>query len=255
MQPIETIEFWQDEFEVSEQDLEALYERFVEDEKPRTTDELVRQLIERRAKKTEQTRRTRARAEGLVYQPKESYEVGQRLVFPALGEDVTGEVVDLREGRNPEYGPFKVIQVKLDGEKKREFASEFSQPHVLNIEDRPISVDDLYQQFGDLVREPLLEALSTSEDFVRYGDQWVLRGLLPEIHVGYRNIAEAMVVVAGEALPTERLLEEIELPEDIPLETRKLALNQALNGDERFINVGAISEPLWALSYQREEEA
>ncbi len=253
MQPIETVEFWQEEFEISEEDLEALYERFVEDETPRTTGELVRQLIERRTRQAELSRRTQAEAEGVVYQPKGSYEVGQRLVFIALGEDVAGEVVGVREGRNPEYGPFKVIQVKLDGDGVREFASEFPQPHILNIEDKPISVDDLYQQFGDIVREQLLEALANNPEFVRYGDQWILKGLLPEIHVGHRNIAEAMIVVAGEALPTERLLEEIELPEDIPLETRKLALNRALEEDGRFINVGAISEPLWSLSYQREE--
>ncbi|MBS1252742.1 MAG: hypothetical protein MAG451_01784 [Anaerolineales bacterium] len=255
MQPIETVEFWQEEFEVSERDLEKLYERFVEDEVPRTTGELARQLIERRAKKAEQNRRARAEAAGPVYQPKEGYEVGQRLLFPALGEDIAGEIVDVREGRNPEYGLFKVIQVRLDGDRMREFASEFPEPHVLNIDDRPISIDDLSQQFDDIVREQLLEALSSSSEFVRYGDQWILTGLLPEIHVGYRNIAEAMIVVADDALPTERLLEEIELSEDIPLEARKLALNQALSEDERFINVGAISEPLWALGYQREESA
>lgn len=255
MQPIETVEFWQDEFEVSEQDLEQLYERFIEDEEPRTTDQLARQLIERRVEQAEQSRQAQAEAEGIVYQPKESYEIGQRLVFPALGENIAGEIVDVREGRNPEYGPFKVIQVRFNGDGKREFAAEFPKPHILNIEDRPISVDDLYQRFGDLVREQLLEALSSSSEFIRYGDQWILKGLLPEIHIGYRNIAEAMIVIANEALPTERLLEEIDLPEDIPLETRKLSLNQALSEDERFINVGAISEPLWALSYQREESA
>lgn len=255
MQPIETVEFWHEEFEVTEEDLEFLYERFIEDEVARTTETLVRQLIERRTRQAERARQAQMQSEGTVYQPKESYEVGQRLVFLALGDNVVGEVIGIREGRNPEYGQFRVIQVRMDGDGIREFASEFPEPHILNIEDKPISVDDLYQQFGDIVREQLLEALSGNPEFVRYGDEWILKGLLPEIHVGHRNIAEAMIVVAGEALPTERLLEEIELPEDIPLETRKLALNQALTEDARFINVGAISEPLWALSYQREESA
>ncbi len=255
MQPIETTQFWQEEFEVTEEDLESLYEQFVDEEKPRTTDQLVRRLIAGRAKQAERSRQAQAQVEGAVYQPKESYDVGDRLVFPAFGDEVAGEVVDIREGQNPEYGAFKVIQVHLEGDGTREFASEFSKPHVLNIEERPISVDDLADQFGDLVRAQLTEALAEHDEFVRYGDEWILKGLLPEIHVGYRNIAEAMIVVAGEALPTERLLEEIELPEDIPLETRKFALNQALTDDERFINVGAISEPLWALSYEREESA
>lgn len=255
MQPIETLEFWQEEFEVTEEDLEFLYERFVEDEVPRTTGELVRQVVERRTNQAERIRRAQTGSKGAVYQPQETYEVGQRLAFLALGDDVTGEVVDVREGHNPEYGPFKVIQVKLDGNGVREFASGFPRPHILNIEDEPISVDDLYHKFGDIVREQLLEALSGNSEFVRHGDQWILKGLLSEIHVGHRNIAEAMIVVAGEPLPTERLLEEIELPEDIPLEIRKFSLNQALAEDERFTNVGAISEPLWSLSYQQEGTA
>lgn len=252
MQPIETVEFWQEEFEVTDEDLESLYERFIEDEVPRTTEGLVRHLIERQTRQVERARQAQSQSEGVVYQPKEAHEVGQRLVFVALGDNVAGEVIGVREGRNPEYGPFKVIEVRLDGNVMREFASEFPQPHILNIEDKPISVDDLYNRFGDLVREQLLEALAESRDFVRYGDQWILKGLLPEVHVGYRNIAEAMIVVAGEALPTTRLLEEIELSEAIPLETRRFALNRSLTEDGRFINVGAISEPLWALSYQRE---
>lgn len=255
MQPIETVEFWQEEFEVSVEDLEFLYARFIEDEVPRTTDELVRYVIEQQTRQIERARQAQSGSEGAVYQPRETHEVGQRLIFVALGDNVTGEVVGVREGRNPEYGEFKVIEVRLDGNGIREFASEFPQPHILNIEDKPISVRDLQNQFGDMVRDQLLEALAENPEFVRYGDQWILKGLLPEVHVGYRNIAEAMIVVAGEALSTERLLEEIELADDIPLETRELALNQALSEDERFINVGAISEPLWALGYQREGTA
>jgi len=255
MQPIETVEFWQEEFEVSDEDLEFLYEKFIEDEVPRTTDDLVRYVIERQTRQAQRARQAQAQSEGTVYQPKETYQVGQRLIFIALGDAVAGEVVGVRDGHNPEYGEFKVIQVRLDGNGVREFASEFPQPHILNIEDKAISVDDLQNQFGDIVREHLLETLAENQEFVRYGDQWILKGLLPEVHVGYRNIAEAMIVVAGEALPTERLLEEIELPEDVPSETRKFPLNRSLTDDGRFINVGAISEPLWALSYQREGAA
>jgi hypothetical protein len=252
MQPIESPEFWHEEFEVTPEDLEFLYEWFVEDEAPRMTAELVRQLIERRARQAERTRQAQIGSESAIYQPKESYEVGQHLVFLALGDGVAGEVIGIREGHNPEYGEFKVIQVKMNGDGLREFASEFSKPHILNIEHKPISVDDIYDQFGDIVREQLLATLVENPEYIRHGDRWILKGLLPEVHLGHRNIVEAMIVVAGEPLPTEQLLEEVELPKQIPLETRKLALNQALSKDDRFINVGAISEPLWALSYQQE---
>jgi hypothetical protein len=252
MQPIERPEYWQDEFEVTEADLEMLYERFVNEEVPRPTAALVRDIVERRVERAERQRTAQADVNGVLYQPKESYDVGQRLVFPALGEDVTGEITEVRAGKNAEYGAFTVIQVKLDGNGTREFASEFPEPHILNVEDTPVSAENLYDTYGPIVREHLLAALAENSEFVRYGDAWILKGLLPEVHIGHRNIAEAMIVVADEALPTERILEEIDLADDLPLETRKLALNRALSQDDRFINVGAITEPLWALSYQRE---
>lgn len=252
MQPIERPEYWQDDFEITEADLEALYEHFINEEQPRSTAELVRDIVERRVERAERHRRAQADVDGVVYQPKETYEVGQRLVFPALGEDVSGEVVAVRDGDNPEYGAFTVIGVELDGNGRLEFASEFPEPHILNVEDRPVSADQLLEAYGPIVREHLLTALADNPEFVRYGDAWILQGLLPEVHIGHRNIAEAMIVVAGEALPSDRILEEIDLAEDLPLETRRVALDRALSQDDRFINVGAISEPLWALSYQRE---
>ncbi len=254
MQPIEMAEYWREEFEITGEDLEYLYAHFLETGTPQTTAELVRLIIQRRLEQAEKTRQAQLGAEGTVFQPKESYEIGQRLVFPALGNNVVGEVIGIRPGENPEYGDFKVIQVAIEGDGVREFAAEFPLPHVLNIEERPIDAEQLYRNYGDLVREELLRALAEHSEFVRYGDQWLLQGLLAEVHIGHLNIAEAMIVIAGEPLPTTRLLEEIELPEDIPLETRIFSLNRALAEDKRFTNVGAISQPLWALAYQQEEE-
>lgn len=255
MQPIETLEFWREEFEITEEDREHLYAHFLETGVPHTTEELVRLIIQRRVQQVEKTRQAQLTAEGTVFQPRESYEVGQWLVFPALGEGVAGEVIGVRPGENPEYGDFKVIQVALEGDGIREFAAEFPLPHVLNIEERRIDLEQLCRSYGDLVRDAVLRALGGHPDYVRYSDQWLLQGLLADVHVGHLNIAEAMIVIAGEPLPTERLLEEIELPEDIPLETQLFSLNLALHNDRRFTNVGAISRPLWALAYQQEAAA
>lgn len=255
MQPIETEEFWREEFEITEEDLEYLYAYFLDTGIPHSTEELVRLIIQRRVEQAEQTRQTRLAVEGTIYQPRESYEVGQRLVFPALGPNVVGEVIGIRPGENPKYGEFKVIQVAIEGDGVREFAAEFSLPHVLNAEEKPIDVEQLYRDYGDLVRDALLSVLNEHPEYVRYGDQWLLKGLLAEVHVGHLNIAEAMIVIAGEALPTERFLEEVELPEDIPFETQLFSLNLALSKDKRFTNVGAISKPLWALAYQEEGTA
>jgi hypothetical protein len=51
----------------------------------------------------------------------------------------------------------------------------------------------------------------------------------------------------GGPLPTEELLGDLELPEEIPSELRTFSLNYALNEDERFDEVGPAGEVLWFL--------
>jgi hypothetical protein len=85
---------------------------------------------------------------------------------------------------------------------------------------------------------------------VCYGDRWILKALLPEIHAGHRNLAEAIIMLGGEPLPAEQILPELELDEAIPDETQAMALEIALAEDERFRNVGALESPLWTLTTQ-----
>jgi len=135
----------------------------------------------------------------------------------------------------------------------REFAAEFKLPHKLSqvseegglSED--LSVDELYQRYGHYV-EPLLEkTLSASEEFVRFEDRWYLRGLLPEIHVGHLNIAEAMIYETGHPMSAGELLPELGLGAEVPYEAQVFALNHALAQDERFDDVSTTGEPLWYL--------
>jgi len=72
-----------------------------------------------------------------IYLPKEKYEIGRGLVFPALDWQ-KGEVIDTRTGKNPEFGEFQVIQVEFQVIQVqfkegpvREFASRV-EDHILN---------------------------------------------------------------------------------------------------------------------------
>src|SRR5690606_33751240 len=76
-----------------------------------------------------------------LYDPEKTFEVGQRVVFPAM-EFATATVEAVREGDNPQqYGDFSVIQVQFDkpdaieGETVREFASALTVEHKLNASD------------------------------------------------------------------------------------------------------------------------
>ena len=109
----QTPEYWGSAFSVSEEDLEHLLNLFFDDELPRTDDELALALVRRRCQR-EESAVSRELAKGALYQPKNVYEAGQRLVFPAL-DYVVGNIVGVRDGHNPEYGPFQVMLVMFLG--------------------------------------------------------------------------------------------------------------------------------------------
>jgi len=98
--------YWGDEFTVSPDDIQYLSTLLVEDELPRSAEELGRALVLHRCRQ-EEALIERAMSKGTPYQPKRSYEIGKQVVFPTLGYRV-GEVVGVRPGHNPEYGPFQV---------------------------------------------------------------------------------------------------------------------------------------------------
>lgn len=253
---IQTSTYWTETFVVDEGDLEHLTTVFLERETPLATDELARLLVERRLQQQEQALQ-RLLAQGILYQPKQSYTVGQELVFPALGF-VVGTVVGVRPGNNPEYGEFQVIQVEFEGGKRRrEFASSFNQPHRLNTEDgvviqtgdgEHLTVDDVLERYGATVREKLAAALEAHDEFVAVARKWFLKTLLPEVNIGHLNLAEAILDVhGGGPLPTEALLKDVGLPEEINPKLRVFALDYALQHDERFDEVGPTGEVLWFL--------
>jgi hypothetical protein len=252
----QTPEYWGSAFSVIEEDLEHLLNLFFEDELPRSDDELALALVRRRCQR-EEAAVSRELAKGALYQPKNVYEPGQRLVFPAL-DYVVGNIVAVRDGHNPEYGPFQVIHVQFDGDIEREFAANFPYPHRLNeasagtLPDTSGSAlrssEDLYHTYGAHVREKLAEALGQRSEFVWLFGKWFPAGLVADVNIGHLNLAEAVLDVAGGGpLPTEKLLHDVGLPREINQRLQEFSLNYALYKDERFDEVGPTGEVLWFL--------
>ena len=252
----QTPEYWGSAFSVSEEDLEHLLNLFFDDELPRTDDELALALVRRRCQR-EESAVSHELAKGALYQPKHVYEAGQRLVFPAL-DYIVGNVVSLRDGRNPEYGPFQVMCVQFDGKPEREFACNFPYSHRLNEESAGTlpdagnqtlySSEDLYHLHGDHVRAKLVEALQRRPEFVWLFGRWFPAGLVADVNVGHLNLAEAVLDVAGGGpLPTDKLLNDVGLPREINRRLQEFSLNYALFKDERFDEVGPAGEVLWFL--------
>jgi hypothetical protein len=248
----QTLAYWQ-EFAIDDRDLDYLYGLFLEDERPRTSDDLTLSLIRTRCEEEEALIK-RELARGALFQPEKSYEVGEQVVFPVFGYAL-GSVVGVRPGYNPKYSDFEVIQVRFEGEETaREFASKFNYPHKLNREEGELleveglaSPVELYEQHGSDVQRKLLERLWLSDDFVSFRDEWLLKGLLAEIHEGHLNIAEAMLDVKGTPLPAQELLPELDLPAEIAPAAQVFSLNYALAQDGRFDDVGNDGQSLWFL--------
>jgi hypothetical protein len=252
----QTPEYWEREFEVHREDLEHLYDLILERNRPVSTDELALELIRYRCQQEEQ----RLQAElsrGLVYQPRERYAIGDQLVFPAFDYRL-GTVVSIRPGRNPEHGEFDVITVEFEHDASRkEFAANLKTPHKLNRAHDGDNVwevanltppEELYKTHGERVRTLLVEALAHSDfDFVSFEDQWLLQGLMVEVHVGHLNLAEALMEVQGRPLSVQELMTELDLPAETPEPIRMFSLNVALRGDERFDLIRSHDGDRWIL--------
>ena len=194
--------YWGAAFAIEEADLDYLSNLLLEDETPLTTDEMAQAIIRRRCEREAEAAKRQAQGGAAVYLPKETYAIGQPLVFPAM-QFAAGTVVGVRTGRNPDQGEFDVIAVDFgNGGSMREFAARLAQ-HKLNEPVRPAGEDDLkspealFAEYGREIGAKLEARLQANPDTVRIAGRWFPRALLATIHIGHLNLAEAVLDVAG----------------------------------------------------------
>jgi hypothetical protein len=244
--------YWQNRFELTDADVEQIYNHLLEVERPQSADELASVVIEHRVAQEKQE--IKRRLDGrVVYQPANHYEEGDELVFPALGF-AYGTVVGTRPGANPEAGSFTVIRVEVDG-KEREFAADLEYEHALNRNNgsifdalEMIEAEELTDLYGDLVTGRIAAGLEERDAFVRLGNHWFLKALLTEVNVGHLNLAEAVLdMFGGGPLPPEEILPHLDLGDDAPASTQAFSLNYALLQDNRFDEVAPPGKVGWYL--------
>ncbi|MCL4487366.1 MAG: hypothetical protein M1570_04455 [Chloroflexi bacterium] len=245
-------DFW-NQLGSNDADVEHLYGFLLERGTPANSRDLAVNLIEWRVHEEERRLAEIAARRAPVYQPKETYSVGQSILFTALGNR-EGFVRRVRDADNPRLGLFQVIGVQFDDEPNLlEFASSYAAPHPLNQEIAPTAItldltaEQAVETFADKVRGNLVQRLGADKEFVHLGDQWYLKGLLPEINPGYLNLAEAAVEQTGDAMTTGELLKILDLPETEKRSAMRFGLNLALSHDARFEDVGPMNETRWFL--------
>ncbi len=251
-------DYW-NTFELQDEDIEFLYNCLLEKETPLTSREVVAALVEERIRREISAIERQRTSRGVVYFPKEHYEVNQNLVFPAFFWR-QAKVVDVRPGRNPELGEFEVIRVKFEEGGEREFATGLRE-HVLNQPPDLSQVDEsldpqvVLDTFGDTLAERLEGSLENNPNFVRIAGRWFPRALLVDVNPGHLNLAEAVLdMTGGGPLPTSALLEQIDLSSGVNPKLVEFSMDLALQEDPRFDEIGPAGETLWYL-HRLEPEA
>lgn len=241
-------------FEVKDDDIDFIINLLLEREVPLTSDEMASALVEQRLAQLEKEAQEAEQTEHPVYIPAETYKVGQVLAFSEF-EFETGEIVGVREGKNPDLDPFSVIKVAFAGNgSEREFASDLADHILSNPPEPDPEIEELRKpetimaRFGEIIIANLDERLDKVDDIVRIAWKWFPSALVAEITDGHLNLAEAVLdVEAGGPLPTADLLKHVELPESLSTGLAEFSLDYALQEDERFDEVGPAGQVLWFL--------
>jgi hypothetical protein len=252
----QTPQYWQEKFKVSDQDIEAIYHQFLERGRPIALDDIALFIIKRHCDAEELEARSELQ-QGDLYQPKQSYQVDQKLVFAPFNFAV-GTVVSTRQGRHPEHGPFTVIGVDFgDNSPVREFVTDFKQDHPLNAAPEQslaslqglMPPEEIYTTYQDSIRPKIKSALTNNPDFVEFHGNYFLRDLLPEFHEGLFNIADAAIDINNGPLSIDALIEQMGLVEEGQEinDVMRFSISYRLANDERFNDVGPSGQVLWYL--------
>jgi len=251
--------YWGKQFSLTDSDIEQLYNHFLEVEKPQTIEQLSMTLISNRV--DEEIRAIKRAAKGhLVYQPQNEYQIGDKLLFPAMGF-MQGAVSAVREGFNPDEGSFNVITVDVKN-KTREFASSYKATHTLNIDNGvdvldlfDLDADALFKQYGPSVAVKLAQQLGEHSDFIELGSVWFVKSLLVDIDTGHLHLSEAILEMSeGGPLLADEFLPHLDLDPAIGVDVQRFSLDHALINDDRFDNVAAKGQFSWFLHRMEPEE-
>ena len=251
-------DYWET-FDLQEEDIEFIYNHLLEIETPLTPEELVTAIVEERIRREIAEFELQRSSAGDLYFPKDSFEEDQNLIFPAFGWR-QGKVVGQRPGVNPDFTGLKVIKVEFENGEEREFASGVAD-HLLNNPPEVTQDSELLNSrfVIDTYRYDLAESLEqnleANEDFVRIAGRWFPRALLVDVNQGHLNLAEAVLDMAGGGpLPTQTLIEQVELPSSENPKLVEFSLDLGLEEDPRFDEVGPAGEVLWYLKRLEPQE-
>lgn len=253
---LQTTDFWQKQFQLTDKAIEALYNKILETGEPMSIDKVglffVRYTFE------EEERKLRSELEqGKPYSPQQNFAIDDKIVFSHLDYAV-GTVVNTRPGYNPRDGDFTVLEVVFESQNglSAEFAADLKSSHaLLNTNNNRLAADNtafvqkIYGQYQHIIRPKIEASLSEDENFVEFNHDWFLADFLVEVQEGLLNIVDAAIDINGAPLNVDTLIEQIELQGNGKItETMRFSVSHRLRGDDRFENVGTEDNVLWYLN-------
>ncbi len=250
----QTAEYWQKQFQVTSQDIEAIYQQIIEQNQAVKLEDIAVALVQRHCDAEELASRSELQ-EGKLYEPKGSFAVDETLIFPAL-EYAVGKVTASRPGRHPDFGSFNVITVDFGSGDNREFAANFTHDHPLNAGSQILasveglkSPEELYSAYREVISKKIKSSLSRNDDLVEFHDTYFLRAGLNEFHEGLFNIADAAIDINQGPLAIDDLIEQMGMfsNADEITDVARFTVNYHLANDERFIDVGPSGQVAWYL--------
>src|SRR5512136_3299414 len=251
-------DYWQ-AFSLGKKDLEFISTHLFENEVPLTEAELVPILVQERIRNEREALVAQQKSSGRIYLPAEHFQVGEKLVFPAL-DWKKGKVTNIRPGVNPTATEFEVIEVEFEGAGPRLFAAglqdhKLNQPVEISVDDQLLNPSNVLKVHGPEIEQKMTAALTADKALVQVAGRWFPRALLVDVNVGHLNLAEAVLDEAGgKPLPTNILLEQVELPGNVNPKLIEFSMNYALQADGRFDEVGPSGEVLWFLKRLEPED-
>ncbi len=259
----QNLTYWQKNFSVTQKDFEFISNQIIEENRLFTLDDIAIALVKQYCDLEEVQSRSELQ-QGKLYQPKESYEVDEKLVFPML-DFAVGAVTYTREAQHPDYGTFTVIGVDFENKRgpTREFAANFSHPHLLNDSDQSFSSlqgamtpEEIYEAYRDTIRPKVEDAFDANDEFVRFQGKYFLTGLLVDFHEGLFNIADAAIDINQGPLGIDPLIEQMGLTEGKEItDLLRFGVSYRLANDDRFEDVGPSGQSLWYLERLEPPEA
>ena len=207
--------YWQD-FSVGKKDIETIYNLLLEKAIPLSANDILDYLITSRIKQEIDSFQKQKSSQGKIYLPKDEYNVGDILSFPALNME-KGKISAVRDGFNPDHLEMKVIEVEFDSGKSRSFASKLDD-HPLNqimeLAENDPNLDAVLvkENYGEDLIHRMEDALKLNDDLVKIAGSWFPRSLVVDVHIGHLNLAEAVLEEAkGGPISTIDLMKQVEL--------------------------------------------